>query len=312
MELRLEETGFEKSRRAIATPAKLRLDLLLAERGLVPSRERARALILAGRVLVKEQKVDKPGTAVAADAPIRLLGEEPAYVSRGGLKLEGALSDFALSPAGKICMDIGSSTGGFTDCLLQNGALQVFAVDVSIDQLDWKLVNDQRVVKIERNARYLKLEDLPSTDIASLPTLVTMDVSFISVSKVLPAVAPVAAPNTDFLILVKRHPAPKSDRTRAIRRTRRKSRTPGPKTQPPPRHRRQSGIFSPRPQARRAFRLATCRHPACPDAGRERSEGSHPRSPTTRRIATPTFCVTFDSMPANGKSSSLPATIIRL
>ena len=100
-------------------------------------------------------------------------------------------------------MDIGSSTGGFTDCLLQNGALQVFAVDVSIDQLDWKLVNDQRVVKIERNARYLKLEDLPSTDIASLPTLITMDLSFISVSKVLPAVAPVAAPNTDFLILVK-------------------------------------------------------------------------------------------------------------
>ena len=100
-------------------------------------------------------------------------------------------------------MDIGSSTGGFTDCLLQNGAIQVFAVDVSIDQLDWKLTQDHRVIKIEKNARYLKPEDLPSMEISQLPTLVTMDVSFISVSKVLPAVAPVAASHTDFLILIK-------------------------------------------------------------------------------------------------------------
>ena len=100
-------------------------------------------------------------------------------------------------------MDVGSSTGGFTDCLLQNGALQVFAVDVSIDQLDWKLTQDHRVIKIEKNARYLKPEDLPSMEISQLPTLVTMDVSFISVSKVLPAVAPVAAPHADFLILIK-------------------------------------------------------------------------------------------------------------
>ena len=186
-----------------AAKPKTRLDVLVFERGLAPSRERAQALLLAGNVLVNGQKLSKPGTQVPSDARIVLIGEPQKYVSRGGLKLEGALADFALSPAGKICMDIGSSTGGFTDCLLQNGALQVFAVDVSIDQLDWKLSRDPRVTRIEKNARYLKLEDLPSTDIASLPTLVTMDVSFISVSKVLPAVAPVAAPHADFLILIK-------------------------------------------------------------------------------------------------------------
>jgi 23S rRNA (cytidine1920-2'-O)/16S rRNA (cytidine1409-2'-O)-methyltransferase len=187
----------------MARPNKTRLDVLIFERGLAPSRERAQALLLAGNVLVNGQKLSKPGTQVPSDARIELIGEPQKYVSRGGFKLEGALTDFAISPAGKICMDVGSSTGGFTDCLLQNGALQVFAVDVSIDQLDWKLANDQRVIKIERNARYLKPADLPATDRNSLPTLVTMDVSFISVSKVLPAVAPVASPNADFLILVK-------------------------------------------------------------------------------------------------------------
>jgi 23S rRNA (cytidine1920-2'-O)/16S rRNA (cytidine1409-2'-O)-methyltransferase len=187
----------------MARPNKTRLDILIFERGLAPSRERAQALLLAGNVLVNGQKLSKPGTQVPSDARIELIGEPQKYVGRGGFKLEGALADFAISPAGKICMDVGSSTGGFTDCLLQNGALQVFAVDVSIDQLDWKLVNDQRVVKIERNARYLTPADLPSIDSTSLPTLVTMDVSFISVSKVLPAVVPVASPNADFLILVK-------------------------------------------------------------------------------------------------------------
>jgi 23S rRNA (cytidine1920-2'-O)/16S rRNA (cytidine1409-2'-O)-methyltransferase len=184
-------------------PGKTRLDVLLVERALAPSRERAQAQLLAGNVLVNGQKITKPGTPVASDTKIEIIGDQQKYVSRGGLKLEGALHDFRISPAGKICMDVGSSTGGFTDCLLQNGATQVFAVDVSIDQLDWKLRQETRVVKIERNARYLKPEDLPSTESPALPRLVTMDVSFISVSKVLPAVIPVAALNADFLILIK-------------------------------------------------------------------------------------------------------------
>lgn len=201
-------------------PGKTRLDVLIFERGLAPSRERAQALLLAGNILVDGQKITKPGTQVAIDARIEIIGDQQKYVSRGGLKLEGALQDFAISPAGKICMDVGSSTGGFTDCLLQNGATQVFAVDVSIDQLDWKLRQDPRVLKIEKNARYLKPEDLPTAVSpaapsaatptfvtmpvsVTMPAFVTMDVSFISVSKVLPAVVPVAAPASDFLILIK-------------------------------------------------------------------------------------------------------------
>ena len=218
-------------------PGKTRLDVLIVERNLAPSRERAQALLLAGNVLVNDQKITKPGTQIPHDAKIEIIGDPQKYVSRGGLKLEGALQDFAISPSGKICMDVGSSTGGFTDCMLQNGATQVFAVDVSIDQLDWKLRQDARVVKIEKNARYLKPEDLPSIsalivaspsatvssaltavpsaaaaastegpiepNVANLPAFVTMDVSFISVSKVLPAVVPVAAPHADFLILIK-------------------------------------------------------------------------------------------------------------
>jgi 23S rRNA (cytidine1920-2'-O)/16S rRNA (cytidine1409-2'-O)-methyltransferase len=184
-------------------PGKTRLDVLLTERLLAPSRERAQALLLAGNVLVNGQKMTKPGAQVPSDAKIEIIGEQQKYVSRGGLKLEGALHDFQISPAGKICMDVGSSTGGFADCLLQNGATTIFAVDVSIDQMDWKLRQDVRVVEIEKNARYLKSEDLPPVESSSQPTFVTMDVSFISVSKVLPAVVPVAAPRADFLILIK-------------------------------------------------------------------------------------------------------------
>jgi 23S rRNA (cytidine1920-2'-O)/16S rRNA (cytidine1409-2'-O)-methyltransferase len=184
-------------------PEKIRLDVLILERALAPSRERAQALLLAGNILVNGQKVTKPGTKVPSDAKVEIIGEQQKYVSRGGLKLEGALADFALSPAGKICMDVGSSTGGFTDCLLQNGAARVIAVDVSIDQLDWKIRQDARVLKIEKNARYLQPDDLPSDVRQYLPCFVTMDVSFISVSKVLPAVVPVAAPAADFLILIK-------------------------------------------------------------------------------------------------------------
>ena len=179
-------------------PGKIRLDVLIAERGLAPSRERAQALLLAGNVLVNGQKMEKPGSQVAADARLEIIGEALRYASRGGLKLEGALEDFGIAPQGLICMDVGSSTGGFTDCLLQRGAARVFAVDVTVDQLDWKLRQDNRVTTIERNARYLRAED-----IAERPGLVTMDVSFISVAKVLPAVVPVAAAGADFLILIK-------------------------------------------------------------------------------------------------------------
>jgi 23S rRNA (cytidine1920-2'-O)/16S rRNA (cytidine1409-2'-O)-methyltransferase len=179
-------------------PGKSRLDVLIVERGLAPSREKAQAMLLAGNVLVNGQKMEKPGTQIATDSQIEIIGETLRYASRGGLKLEGALEDFAISPQGKVCLDVGSSTGGFTDCLLQNGALRVYAVDVSADQLDYKLRKDPRVIAIERNARYLQSED-----VAEKPALVTMDVSFISVTKVLPSVVPVTAAGADFLILIK-------------------------------------------------------------------------------------------------------------
>ncbi len=177
---------------------KARLDLLLVERGLAPSRAKAQALLLAGQVRVDGQPAAKAGSQVARCSKIEIVGENAGYVGRGGLKLEGALQDFQISPGGKICLDVGSSTGGFTDCLLQNGAHKVYAVDVTIDQLDWKLRRDPRVVPVERNARYLA-----AGDVAEPPAFVTMDVSFISAGKVLPAVAPIAAPDADFLILVK-------------------------------------------------------------------------------------------------------------
>ena len=143
--------------------AKMRVDLLLVERGLVPSRERARSLILAGRVLVGEQKVDKPGATVPGDAPIRLLGEDPPYVSRGGLKLAAALEHWQISVAGRGCLDVGASTGGFTDCLLQHGAAHVTAVDTGFGQIAMKLRNDPRVRLLERtNARFLEPGSLAS------------------------------------------------------------------------------------------------------------------------------------------------------
>jgi 23S rRNA (cytidine1920-2'-O)/16S rRNA (cytidine1409-2'-O)-methyltransferase len=167
---------------------KVRIDKLLVERGLVPTRERAQSLILAGKVLVNEQKVDKAGAAVPDDCAIRLLGEDLRYVSRGGLKLEKALQHWQMDVAGRTCMDVGTSTGGFTDCLLQHGAAQVIAVDTGFGQIDLKLRNDVRVKLLERtNARYLKRADV--APLASAPiTLVVMDVSFISATLVLPAV----------------------------------------------------------------------------------------------------------------------------
>jgi 23S rRNA (cytidine1920-2'-O)/16S rRNA (cytidine1409-2'-O)-methyltransferase len=171
------------------------------DRGLVSSRERAQALILAGRVLVNEQKIDKPGTAVTGDVVIRLLGDDLRYVSRGGLKLERALAHWTINIADAVCVDIGASTGGFTDCLLQHGAARVIAVDTGYGQIDMKLRNDPRVTLLEKtNARYLRSEDLPLlTDEVSL---LAMDVSFISATLVLPAVVEAAHPHA-IVVLVK-------------------------------------------------------------------------------------------------------------
>ena len=179
-------------------PGKSRIDVLILERGLAPSRERAQALLMAGQVLVNGQKVDKPGTRVAMDARIELCGEPQRYASRGGFKLEGALEDFEVAAEGRVCLDVGSSTGGFTDCLLQHGASKVYAVDVTIDQLDWRLRQDKRVATVEKNARYLEPEDIPLA-----VSLIVMDVSFISATKVLPAMAALARPGCHLLILIK-------------------------------------------------------------------------------------------------------------
>ena len=163
---------------------KTRLDKLLVERGLTPSRERAQALILAGKVLVNGQKVEKSGTAVDPQAALRLLGEDSKYVSRGGLKLEKALAQWNIDVRDRICLDVGASTGGFTDCLLQHGAAMVIAVDTGYGQLDMKLRQDPRVRLWEKtNARYLKPEVLDAR-----VDLIVMDVSFISATLVLPAV----------------------------------------------------------------------------------------------------------------------------
>jgi 23S rRNA (cytidine1920-2'-O)/16S rRNA (cytidine1409-2'-O)-methyltransferase len=186
------------SDRKLPKPGKERLDVLLVERGLAPSRERARALLLAGQVRVNGAPSDKPGTQIAKDATIAIVGETLRYASRAGLKLEGALEDFVVSPTGKICLDIGSSTGGFTDCLLQHGAAKVHAVDVTTDQLDWKLRNDPRVRTIEINARHLRAEDIDEPI-----DLITIDVSFISVAKILPAIVAAAGSGAEFMILVK-------------------------------------------------------------------------------------------------------------
>jgi 23S rRNA (cytidine1920-2'-O)/16S rRNA (cytidine1409-2'-O)-methyltransferase len=181
---------------------KTRLDKLLLERGLAASRERAQALILAGKVLVNGQKVEKAGTGVNAEAEIRLLGEELKYVSRGGLKLERALEHWQIDVSGKACLDVGASTGGFTDCLLQHGAARVVAVDTGHGQLDFRLRQDARVRLLEKaNARYLTREQVGET-----VDLVVMDVSFISATLVLPAVVAAAFPeprNRQIIVLVK-------------------------------------------------------------------------------------------------------------
>ena len=160
---------------------KIRLDQYLVQNGLVQSRERAKALIMAGVVFVNQQKVDKAGEMIKEDAVVEVRGHDIGYVSRGGLKLEKAMPHFGVSLEGKVCLDVGASTGGFTDCMLQNGAVKVYSIDVGYGQLDWKLRNDPRVVCMEKtNIRYVIPEDIQEPAQFS-----SIDVSFISLTKVL-------------------------------------------------------------------------------------------------------------------------------
>jgi 23S rRNA (cytidine1920-2'-O)/16S rRNA (cytidine1409-2'-O)-methyltransferase len=179
-------------------PTKKRLDTLLVERGLANSLPKAQAMILAGEISIEEVRANKAGAQFPENAQISVTSRTQKYASRGGQKLEGALEDFSVDPSAYTCLDIGSSTGGFTDCLLQRGAARVYAVDVNVDQMAWKLQQDVRVVRIERNARKLRPGDIPAAI-----DLAVVDVSFISAVKVLvPAVA-IVKPRADLLILVK-------------------------------------------------------------------------------------------------------------
>jgi 23S rRNA (cytidine1920-2'-O)/16S rRNA (cytidine1409-2'-O)-methyltransferase len=178
-----------------------RVDRLLVERGLAPTRTRAQALVMAGRVLAGERRVEKPSETFPPDAPLRVRGDDPAarYVGRGGLKLEKALGEFGLDPAGLTCVDVGASTGGFTDCLLQHGARRVVAVDVGYNQIDWRLRTDPRVeVREGVNARHLTPEEFGERF-----DLAVMDVSFISATKVLPAVVPLLKEGGRVVLLIK-------------------------------------------------------------------------------------------------------------
>lgn len=178
---------------------KERLDVLLVQRGLAPSREKAKAMIMEGNVYVNNQKEDKAGASFDTEVPIEVRGNTLAYVSRGGLKLEKAVKHFALSLDGLVCMDIGASTGGFTDCMLQNGAAKVFAVDVGYGQFAWKLRQDPRVVCMEKtNIRYVTPED-----IGEMLDFASVDVSFISLTKVLPAAIELLKDNAEMVCLIK-------------------------------------------------------------------------------------------------------------
>lgn len=181
----------EKSRRK-------RLDVSLVERGLAESRQKAQAMILAGEIQVDGRKADKAGANVSDSSRIEVHSRLQKYVGRGGFKLEGALEDFQVNPHGRVCLDVGASTGGFTDCLLQSGATRVYSVDVNTDQLAWKLREDPRVIRVKKNAR-----ELAPDDVAEKADLVVVDVSFISVRKVLPGACACAKEEAEFLILVK-------------------------------------------------------------------------------------------------------------
>jgi 23S rRNA (cytidine1920-2'-O)/16S rRNA (cytidine1409-2'-O)-methyltransferase len=183
----------------------IRIDTLMVQKGMVPSRERARALILAGRVLVSEQKVNKPGVAFPEDVPVRILGQDLRYVSRGGLKLEAALEHWKIAVTGRACVDIGTSTGGFTDCLLQHGASRVSCVDTGFGQIAMSLRMDPRVRLYERtNARMLERDSLSKeASEGERITLLVMDVSFISATLILSAVLAAAPTLTETVVLVK-------------------------------------------------------------------------------------------------------------
>lgn len=178
---------------------KMRLDVLLVNRGLAESREKAKAVIMEGKVFVKGQREDKAGSMFDEAAPIEIHGQKLRYVSRGGLKLEKAVAHFDLKLEGKICMDVGSSTGGFTDCMLQNGAAKVYAVDVGTNQLDWKLRSDPRVVCMEKtNIRYLLPEQIEEP-----PAFASIDVAFISLTKVLRPVRELLTADGQVVALIK-------------------------------------------------------------------------------------------------------------
>ena len=178
---------------------KERLDVLLVSQGLAASREKAKAIIMSGNVLVNGQREDKAGTMIDVKAEITVKGGQLKYVSRGGLKLEKAMSHFDLTLEGRVCMDVGASTGGFTDCMLQNGAVKVYSVDVGHGQLDWKLRNDPRVVCMEKtNIRYVTPEQ-----IEELAAFVSIDVSFISLTKVLPPVRELMTEDGEIVCLIK-------------------------------------------------------------------------------------------------------------
>lgn len=182
-----------------STAGKERLDKLLVTRGLAQSRERARALILAGQVVVGHHTVDKAGVQVSTDVPLRLKSEDIPYVSRGGLKLEKALEVFDVQVEGRVAMDVGASTGGFTDCLLQRGVARVYAVDVGYGQLAWSLRQDSRVINLERtNIRHLQPAAVPEK-----PSLGVVDASFISLEKVLPATLALLEERAEVVALIK-------------------------------------------------------------------------------------------------------------
>ena len=178
---------------------KERLDVLLVSQGLAISREKAKAIIMSGNVLVNGQREDKAGTMIDVKAEITVKGGQLKYVSRGGLKLEKAMSHFDLTLEGRVCMDVGASTGGFTDCMLQNGAVKVYSVDVGHGQLDWKLRNDPRVVCMEKtNIRYVTPEQIEEP-----AAFVSIDVSFISLTKVLPSVRELMTEDGEIVCLIK-------------------------------------------------------------------------------------------------------------
>ena len=182
---------------------KTRLDKLVLQRGLAPTRERAQALVLAGRVLVNEQKIDKAGASVDDEAALRILGDDMPYVSRGGLKLAKAIEHWRIDVQDKVCVDIGASTGGFTDCLVQHGAAKVIAIDTGYGQIDAKLRADHRVRLLEKtNARYLTPESLWADDPRETIALIAMDVSFISATLVLPAVVSCVRDKDSFELVV--------------------------------------------------------------------------------------------------------------